>query len=212
MITIGKILRFLLPKQGYWFIKNQYAKKQLKDWRKNGCPVPPPHIVKQITIKEYQKKYKIKTLVETGTFMGDMIEAQKRFFSRIISIELDYDLFNKAKKKFKNDKNVFIYQGDSGKVLSKLLKDVNEQAIFWLDGHYSGGVTTKGDKECPIYEELDAIFDDNKLNHVILIDDERCFTGKGDYPTVEELTKYITNKNKDYKCYIKNDIIRFVVE
>lgn len=74
-----------------------------------------------------------------------MVEAQKTRFKKIISIELGVDLFVKAKKGFKNDKNVVIIQGDSREMLPKILKDINKPAIFWLDGHYSAGITAKGD-------------------------------------------------------------------
>ena len=57
-----------------------------------------------------------------------------------------------------------IVQGDSGKVLSEILLEINEPAIFWLDGHYTAGITARGVKECPIFEELDCIFNTKELN------------------------------------------------
>jgi hypothetical protein len=192
-------------------LNSQRQKKIIYEWKKKGCPVPTPHLVKQETISEYQKKFGYTTLIETGTFMGDMVDAQKTRFKNIISIELGVDLFKNASKRFRNDKNVLIVQGDSGKVLSKILLDINEPAIFWLDGHYSAGVTAKGDKECPIFEELSSIFSSKKFNHILLIDDARCFIGKGDYPTIEKLTEYIRSKNEKYQVEIKHDIIRYVI-
>ena len=180
-------------------------------WKQNGCPAPPPHIVKQMTIKEYKDKYNYEVLVETGTFLGDMVEAQKKRFRQIYSIELGVDLFNKAVKRFKKDKNITIIQGDSGKVLPKILLEINEPAIFWLDGHYSASITAKGEKECPIFEEIDAILNNPKFNHVLLIDDARCFIGKGDYPTIDQLTAYIKGKNEKYQVEVKHDIIRYTI-
>ncbi len=186
-------------------------KKQVEKWKKKGCPVPPPHIIKQNTIREYQEKYGPMVLVETGTYRGDMVETQKRRFKKIISIELGVELFKKAQKRFINDKNVVLVQGDSGKMLPGILTDINEPAIFWLDGHYSEWVTAKGDKDCPIFEELDAIFNSKKFNHVLLIDDARTFNGEGDYPTVEKLAEYIKSKNEKYQVEVKHDIIRSVI-
>ena len=88
---------------------------------------------------------------------------------------------------------------------------INEPAIFWLDGHYSAGITARGDKDCPIFEELDAIFDKNNFEHILLIDDARLFIGEGDYPTIEELTNYIRIKKKKYRVNVKHDIIRYVI-
>jgi hypothetical protein len=205
------ILRPFVPQMILNLLRNQRQKKIINEWENCGCPIPPPHLVKQMTIMEYQKKYKNKILVETGTYMGDMVEAQKKRFKKIFSIELGIDLFNKAKERFQNDKNVIIVQGDSGRVLPQILLDINEPAIFWLDGHYSAGITAKGDKECPIYEELTSIFNSKRLNHILLIDDARCFTGEGDYPTIEKLTDFIRSKNEKYQVEVKHDIIRYVI-
>jgi len=186
-------------------------KKQIEKWMEKGCPAPPPHIIKQNTIREYQEKYGCMVLVETGTYRGDMVEAQKKRFKKVISIELGVELFKKAQKRFVKDKNIVLVQGDSGKVLPGILAEINEPAIFWLDGHYSEWVTAKGDKDCPIFEELDAIFNSRKLNHVLLIDDARTFNGEGDYPTVGKLAEYIKSKNEKYQVEVKYDIIRAVI-
>ena len=85
---------------------------------------------------------------------------------------------------------------------------ITENAIFWLDGHYSAGFTAKGDKETPIYEELEAIIQDSTHDHILLIDDARLFTGERDYQTIEELSDFVRGKNKDYIIEVKDDVIR----
>jgi hypothetical protein len=167
-----------------------------------------PHIVKAKNIADYQKKSGYSVLVETGTFMGDMVEAQRKNFEKIISIELDTALFTRAKKLFVKNHNVCIILGDSGKVLPLVVKELTEPAIFWLDGHYSSGVTARGDTDCPIFEELGAILDNSDLPHIILIDDARCYTGENDYPTIASLKKFILSKNMNYTFENKDDIIR----
>src|SRR5687768_9533730 len=134
---IKHILRSSVPHFILEIKRKRWVKKQLEHWHLAGNPIPPPHIVKQITITGYQKKYSISTLVETGTYLGDMVEAQKKRFRKIISIELSVDLYEKAKQRFVKDKNVRIVQGDSGEALPGILKEITERAIFWLDGHYS---------------------------------------------------------------------------
>ncbi len=205
------LLNYLIPQSVINYINIINKKKEFKKWEQNGCPVPPPHLVKQITIAEYQQKHNISILVETGSYLGDMIEAQKRRFKQIFSIELGVDLHRNAVKRFKSNEHIKILLGDSGKILPNILSEINEPAIFWLDGHYSAGITAKGDKECPIYEELNAIFNSKKINHILLIDDARCFNGEGDYPTIEELSNFIKSRVKDYSFEIKNDIIRYVL-
>jgi hypothetical protein len=180
----------------------------LKKWIEQGRPLPTPHLYKQQVILDYRKKYGSSILIETGTYLGDMVEAQKKYFEQVVSIELGPSLYEKARKRFKKDKHVKIFQGDSGKILPSIMKDVDRPAIFWLDGHYSKGITAKGEKECPIFEELRAIFNGSNLHHVLLIDDARCFTGSGDYPTIEEVSDFILQRNNKYSISIKHDIIQ----
>jgi hypothetical protein len=200
-----------VPKFIFELRTKRYHQKQLEMWENSGRPVPPPHIVKQMAIIDYQQKYGCTTLIETGTFYGDMVEAQKKRFKKVISIELSVELFEGAQKKFYKDKNVEIVQGDSSTALIPIAKDLQEATIFWLDGHYSAGNTARGDKDCPVFEELDAIFEGKKFDHVLLIDDARCFVGEGDYPTIAQLTGYIKGKNESYTVEVKDDIIRYTI-
>ena len=115
-----------------------------------------------------------------------MVEAQRNHFEKIYSIELSEKLFNRAKKRFKDYSHITILHGDSGIVLNKLIPEIDKPALFWLDGHYSGGITAKGEKECPVPEELKTILK-SSLPHIILIDDARLFNGTHDYPTIEQI-------------------------
>ena len=192
----------------YFFKKKVLSpEEQMAEWEKKGRPAPPPHIVKQMTIDEYRKKFGMNVLIETGTFLGEMIEAHKNNFKKIFSIELGEKLFEKAKKKFRGSPHIHLLQGDSGIVLHKLMPEIDEPVLFWLDGHYSEGITALGEKECPVREELDAILP-NKFKHVILIDDARMFNGTHDYPTIEEIKKILENTGKKFDVEIKDDIIR----
>jgi len=191
-----------------YFIKKYFVNSlRVVIWTFSGKPVPAPEKVKQLIVRSYGKKYGYKVLVETGTYWGEMIDAQKSFFKKLYSIELSEDLHKRASDRFKNDSNIKLLQGDSGVVLPQIIKELDEPAIFWLDAHYSSGVTAKGNLDCPIFAELDAIFAKNQ-NHVLLIDDARDFIGKNDYPTIDELKKYFEKKKMKYKFEVAHDIIR----
>ncbi len=212
METLKKIIKKILPDFVLKPLHNWNISRHVKAWENEGCPIPPPHTVKQFVVTSYQKKYGYKTLVETGTFLGDMVEAQKKRFAKIISIELGQDLFLKAKDRFSKDGHIQIFQGDSSKVLPVIMQTLNEPAIFWLDGHYSHGITAKGDLECPIIAEAAAILKAPvRLPHVLLIDDARDFTGQNDYPTIEALENYVQGINSAYRLEVKDDIIRFTI-
>jgi protein-L-isoaspartate O-methyltransferase len=83
---------------------------------RNGKVIPPPHIVKQKVIEEYQNKFAVNVLVETGTFMGEMLYAQRKNFKSIYSIELSNELYKIAKQRLKNYKHINLLRGDSGDV------------------------------------------------------------------------------------------------
>ena len=180
----------------------------INNWKKMGEPIPPPNLIKQEIVEEYARKFSIQILIESGTYLGDMVFAMKNIFSEIHSIELDTNLYKKAKKRFTNIENIHIIQGDSSKVLPELLTLINQPCLFWLDAHYSGGITAKGNLNTPIMIELKSIFSHKTKNHVILIDDARCFIGREDYPTIKALKEFVTKNLPDYLFEVKNDIIR----
>ncbi len=208
---LKSVLKFITPRFVLNYRIRQFENNLILEWQKRGSPLPPPHLVKRRTIKKYQKKYRYETFVETGTYLGQMVEAQKKRFKKIISIELGEELYKNASEKFKNDNHIKIYLGDSSRVLQKIISELDNPAIFWLDGHYSGGITAKGDLMCPILSELDAILSTNNFKHILLIDDARLFTGRNDYPTIEELIDHIKHKNTLYEVEIQHDIIRCVI-
>jgi hypothetical protein len=177
-------------------------------WERQGRPSPPPHIVKEELIKDYAKTFNTQILIETGTYLGDMVHAMKKSFSRIISFELDHNLATQAQQRFANDPHVEIVEGDSGKLLDEHLATINAPCLFWLDGHYSGGITAKGALETPIKNELTAILSHPVDDHVILIDDARCFTGENDYPTLDELKNFVAERKPNHKFSVEHDAIR----
>ena len=105
---------------------------------KKGQTNSTPHIKKQKVLKKYAEEYALRTFVETGTYMGNMVEAMKNTFADIYSIELDDFLYKRAEKKFRRHKHIKIIHGDSGKVLKELMPNLTTPTLFGLDGHSSG--------------------------------------------------------------------------
>jgi len=185
-------------------------RKSLLKWEASAVirKGPLPHILKQYTIKDYASKYNCGILIETGTFEGDMIKAGLLFFQKIYSIELDQYFFLKAVNKFRNHDKVKIIQGDSGITLPEILKEVSSRAVFWLDGHYSAGATAKGELDTPIVKEIESVFNHSIKDHVILIDDARCFDGSNDYPKLDKFINELYKLKSDIRVEVYNDIIR----
>jgi hypothetical protein len=177
-------------------------------WKRRGKRAPVPHLVKQAIVREHAKQFELRTLVETGTYLGDMVWATIDIFDEIYSIELDEFLFRRAQAQFSNFDHVRILQGESVGALPEVLTRITRPCLFWLDAHYSGGVTARGTTETPIMEELECILGAPSMNHVMLIDDARCFVGANGYPTMEQVKELVARKRPGWLFESADDIIR----
>ena len=184
--------------------------KAERAWIESGKIGPPPSVVKRRIIDEYRTRFNLDTLVETGTHLGDTVEFFRSKCARIFSIELSDTYARDAQERFRAYRHIEILHGDSGILLSEILKRLERPALFWLDGHYSGGLTAKADLDTPILRELESIFAHRIGNHVVLIDDARLFTGTDDYPTLEALRGMVQARKPEYSFAVEKDIIRCV--
>jgi hypothetical protein len=126
-------------------------------------------------LKNAHDRYPI--FVESGTFHGETILVIDDLFRKLYTIEIKEEFYNSTKAKYTGNKIDFIL-GDSTKVLSELCSSLPHNAFFFLDGHYSAGNTGRGDKDCPLLEELSAIVENFPHKAVIICDDRRLF-GRG---------------------------------
>jgi len=150
-----------------------------------------------------------RTLVETGTFRGDMVAACKDKFDRVVSVELSEELHEAAKSRFADSRNVELLQGDSTKVLPKILESLNEPALFWLDAHYSFAGDAMGETITPILSEVESILADS-LPHRILIDDAQSFLTRDDYPSVEDIVALADRTSHGTSVFVESDIIHIM--
>lgn len=158
----------------------------------------------------YAQRFNARMFVETGVLFGEMLIAARPYFNKLYSIELDPDLCHQAQKRLSKHTHISILEGDSGLVLPQLIQQIDEPALFWLDGHYSGGVTAQGDLDTPIATELDAVLSHPIRNHVILIDDARCFDGTNDYPRLDDLEARVRERRPDLHWETSHDMIRIL--
>ena len=120
---------------------------------------------------------KYKSFIETGTYLGDTTFSVEPLFNIIYTIEVKENLYNDVKAKYNGNKINFLL-GDSSTVFESLLPTIKEKSIFFLDGHWSAGITGKGVKDCPLIEEITHINNLYKHEGILIIDDCRLF-GKG---------------------------------
>ena len=93
--------------------------------------------------------------------------------------------------------------------LQELVNKLTSPCLFWLDAHYSGGITSKGKSETPIIKELSTICKTH-MKHVILIDDARYFGNQDyhEYPSLDSLQNLILKYNQKHQMEVEDDIIR----
>lgn len=188
----------------------RYAKYAIHyaQWLSKGKKGALPYFKKWSMIKDEAKKNDLHTFIETGSHYGETTAAVASAFDRVVTMELADDLYTKVKNRFAGDARVGVLRGDSSVLLPETLQTVNQPALFWLDAHYSGGVTAKGEKETPIKEELEAILSHKVKGHVILIANARCFTGANDYPTQDELRTLV--QEAGYDLSVENDVVKII--
>ncbi len=133
-----------------------------------------------LTIEEIKNfsSLETKVFVETGTYEGDTTNAVKDHFERIYTIELSPYYAQRAKNRFGDFHHIQVIEGDSSTRIGQVCTILQQPTFFWLDGHYSGGNTAQGNKDCPLLEEVNHIVTKCKPACVIAIDDVRLFNKK----------------------------------
>ncbi|OGI19092.1 MAG: hypothetical protein A3B68_07810 [Candidatus Melainabacteria bacterium RIFCSPHIGHO2_02_FULL_34_12] len=155
-----------------------------------------PHsYTKFLTIYRTKKKTNSDIFIETGTFLGVMADRCSRIFNKVYTIELDPTLAQNAKNYLATRKNVTVIEGDGLKILKEIFKSEQiTNAIIFLDGHYSGGITACGDIPEPAVEEISVLSQYKDKIGAIIIDDFRVFGSENNIPTKSELFKSVENK------------------
>lgn len=175
-------------------------------WILRGRPQRSPHLLKQKVVREYGERFHLKTLVETGTYYGEMVGAMKRYFDHIYSVEFVPELAERARRKFAREPHIQIFCGDSRLVIPEVLKLLQSAALFWLDAGYYGWVGKRTDDQ-RLSAELEMILA-HPYPHIVLLDDARGLTGQDGIPSVDDVKKYVESTFSQRKVEVKHDILR----
>tara|TARA_B100001057_G_C22625077_1_gene862161 strand:+ start:55 stop:711 length:657 start_codon:yes stop_codon:yes gene_type:complete len=200
MRILKQILLFFLGLS----ISNDDLKEFIKWKDLHNYSEPFPTFVKKQVFHEYNSSSTI--WVETGTLVGDTAKYLSKIAKFVYTIEPSEKYYNLSVKNLTNYENVKIYNDNSENKLNDILEIIkpNSDVCFWLDGHWSGGDTFKGETDTPILSELETIkrylnkF--SKLN--ILIDDFRIFDIGNNvdiYPSKEVLIEYAAKNNLKWR-------------
>ena len=175
---------------------------------RQGWSAPLPPLLKRSFLKGIARDEQARVFVETGTYFGDTIWYLRDTFEQLHSIEVDPYLFAQASSRFRRMPSVVMHQGDSGSLLSGIVPSLSGKTMYWLDGHYSAGITGSGELHCPLLRELESIFVLTASPFVIAIDDARCFGTDPAYPTIDFLRERVAALSRSsVTISVENDVI-----
>jgi hypothetical protein len=190
----------------YDVLEPWYSSRQIRNWKRAGRPIPAPSAVKRDLLRAYARDYGLRVLIETGTYKADTVRALRGDFDLIHSVEVSESLYGAAVARCRHQSNARIHLGDSAEVLPRIVEDLHQPAIFWLDAHFSGGITG-GEDALPIIAEFQACLD-AAVGHVVLVDDIREFGQSPGYPTVQTLAGL--SEKRGYSMEVRDDVARLV--
>lgn len=111
------------------------------------------------------EKFDVDTIIETGTYKGWSTNVLAQTGKKIITIEVNEELYNHAKKFNSKYDNITFYLGSSQKVINDVISvGCQDKILFFLDAHWG--------EYWPLLDELNVIHS-KKMNHlpVIIIHD-----------------------------------------
>jgi hypothetical protein len=142
------------------------------------------------------------SFVEAGTYLGDTVDFFRPHASRIVSVEIDEELWRKASERFSDDPQVQIVRGDAELEIPRIVRELGRPALIWLDGHYSGEGTAQGEHYEPAVAILQRLGGAGVApGTTIVIDDLRLFGRLPEFPTLEALTSTARTAWPDAKIY-----------
>ncbi len=150
--------------------------------------------------------------VETGTSLGGTTRWAAGCFEVVFTIEKAEGLYQRHHETLRALGNVEPLFGDSRDLLPGVLTRLDgRKAVFWLDGHWSGGDTAGVDDECPLLGELEALR--AREGDIVMIDDARLFLcapprphDPGQWPTISEVLAALGTEPESY-VQIVDDVI-----
>lgn len=182
--------------------------KELGVWRERAFAAPSPDFVKRACL--LRNGIAGATWVETGTSLGVTTRLLAAHASKVYTLEPEPVLFANARRSLADLANVEVLNGTSERLLPQILEQLSGDVNFWLDGHYSGGVTFKGEKDTPVVEELAALGRARgRLGRVVvLVDDIRYFSPAtktySGYPSLDFLVDWA--RNNGFTWHIEHDM------
>ena len=149
--------------------------------------------------------------VETGTYQPVMVKGKLKIptifkmsplFKELYTIEIEENIYKNSIDFVNSEDNPYkehsekinFVLGDSQKELKSICKNINQSAVFYLDGHFSAdwnGVSTgkSSNTDVPLYQELKIINEYFKYDAIVICDDLRLFGNKFEHGDWSHITQ-----------------------
>jgi len=166
-------------------------------------------------VVQLQERFHIPYFIETGTYFGNTASWASRFFDHVYTIELSNKLAAAAQRRFAGT-NVTCVKADSRAALRQILaKTADQPRLFWLDAHWSSGITAGESDQCPLLDELALILEraDKQPEQYIFIDDARYFMAPvpelnpAHWPSIYDVLHALRRGNSSFQAVHRDVII-----
>lgn len=164
-------------------------------------------------IQFLRQQFSLRTFVETGTYQGGTAVWAASCFEQVITIEASETIYQQTSSQYAEIANIKFLFGNSREVLTQIVPTLQQPALFWLDGHWSGGQTYGEKDECPVPDEI-KILNTSPSDHFVLIDDARLFTSPpqlphkiDEWPAIDQVIDLINGGPYEKYIVIFEDVI-----
>jgi hypothetical protein len=154
--------------------------------------------------------FKIKTAIETGTYLGETTKFFCDNFERVYGIEISENYYNKTAETCGNSPNLNLIKDSSVNYFNQKLKEISENEkniLFYLDAHW--------DNYWPLRDEIKSISKNFYDKAIIVIDDfyvpNRDFqfdTYNGNICNFEYIKDVVEECYSDFSFYFLNKSLR----
>lgn len=171
--------------------------------RKNNCFEP-------TFLQMIEETFCVPDCIEMATFSGQTTTHLKTIFKEVHSIEMRKTFYEQAKKKFNQEKNIFLYQGSPLEHLPAILKKLPKENLILFNTQYN--TSTIISPKNLILKELDLIKKAGSLP-ILIFDDMRLFYAQKNknpnllYPSIEEIIGVISQMDSPYQIALIYDAL-----
>jgi hypothetical protein len=142
-----------------------------------------------------QAHFRFAAAVETGTYNGQSTLLLERLTGKVHTVESDPDLFRQAHETLKFHLGIQVLHGESAEVLPRILAQLSQGALFWLDAHWFPSVPDLNNSQCPVLQELAILASWPWIQEsCVLVDDAHMFSEsledgyrKSDWPSMDQV-------------------------